>query len=630
MAHGQPFEPILVVDQLDGTNGFAMSGVFLGVELVVGPAGDLNNDGLPDLLMGNSTALLNGATRGEAYVVFGRQTPFPSLLPLEALDERDGFTVRGSDDTNDFMGDSVSGAGDVNGDGLEDFLIGASNSSRPDMDGFCCYGQVYLVYGREEYPRSFSVLDLQPGQGVVFDGESTQDLAGSRVAGLGDVNGDGFADIGIGAEGGFFSPGKVYVIFGSPDLAFSIDLEEVDASNGFVFETGESFALGYRVAPAGDLNGDGLDDVAIGATHADTNGIENAGAVYVVFGAPSYPTGTLFPWSLDGEVGFTVAGSEEFEFAGRARTAGDFNGDGLQDLIVGATEGGNVGTGSAYVLFGRSDGFASEVLLRDLDGIDGFAIRSENAAGGFGVDATGVGDINGDGVSDLLVGSSSGNDSLGLFLTPVDYQEELIIATGAAHVLFGALQDFPPEVSVETLDGTDGFTVNGITNFSFLGETVTGPGDINGDGLADVLIGAPGEDIFGENLGAVYSVFGRSILETDFVGEACPGPGTILIQGATPDAEIALIISQDLGVSSAPAGICDGLELSLEAPRFIGKITADASGNASLSGNVPGSACGGLVQAVDLSACRKSAVVPLPAAGSWGYGNNRPRTHPKL
>ena len=170
---------------LNGRNGFAINGIDSGDEsgFSVSGAGDINGDGLDDLIIGAARADTNGYLSGESYVVFGKEEGFEASLNLADLDGSDGFVLNGIDE-RDFSGRSVSGAGDINGDGLDDLIIGTSGAEAS-----------YVVFGQEEgFEASLNLADLDGSNGFVLNGIEASDSSGYSVSGAGDVNGDGIND----------------------------------------------------------------------------------------------------------------------------------------------------------------------------------------------------------------------------------------------------------------------------------------------------------------------------------------------------------------------------------------------------------------------------------------------------
>ena len=181
------FPASLELSGLNGNTGFVINGIAgIGKSgFSVSEAGDVNGDGIDDLIVGSS----NGV--GQSYVVFGRNTGFPNSINLSNLNGRDGFAMGGVDFT---LGRSVSGAGDFNGDGIDDVIVGASFA---DPNNIANAGESYVVFGRctSAFPKFIDLGNLTGRQGLVLKGINAGDRTGKKVSGAGDVNGDGFDDL---------------------------------------------------------------------------------------------------------------------------------------------------------------------------------------------------------------------------------------------------------------------------------------------------------------------------------------------------------------------------------------------------------------------------------------------------
>ena len=256
------------------------------------------------------------------------------------------------------------------------------------------------------------------------------------------------------------------------------------------------------------MNGDGIDDIIIGADFADGNNVSDAGESYVVFGRDTAQNGNFssdFDLStLNGSNGFVINGAATEDHSGTSvSAAGDINGDGIGDLLIGAygaNDGSDSNVGKTYVVFGSSTGFASGTFnlssIESGNGSTGFVLIGEDGSDVSGSSVSNLGDVNGDGIDDLIIGAQ-GHDSGG------DGD------SGASYVVFGSDQGFSATINLSSLNGSNGFKLLGIDGSDESGFSVSSAGDINGDGIEDILIGAPGADNGSSNTGEAYVVFGR-------------------------------------------------------------------------------------------------------------------------
>jgi Ca2+-binding RTX toxin-like protein len=501
---------------LDGGNGFRLDGEsasdYSGIS--VSGAGDINKDGYDDVIIGAHGADHNGRVSGSSYIVFGKAADeFDPSIDLSRLDGSNGFRIDG-ENVRDISGRSVSGAGDVNGDGYDDVIIGAPTGYRSSLPGAS-----YVVFGKavDEFDRSIDLSSLDGSNGFRIDGANSHNHSSDSVSGAGDVNGDGYDDIIIGAYR------ASYVVFGKASgFDASIDMSSINGNNGFRLDSENAGdRSGYSVSGAGDINGDGYDDLIIGAITTGSSG-EAGGSSYVVFGKASGFDARIDLSSLNGSNGFRLDGMSDRDYSGHSVSgAGDINGDGYDDLIIGAWSidifGLNSGSssGSSYVVFGKADGFHPSIDLSSLDGTNGFRLDGVNAVAINGYSVSGAGDFNGDGYDDLIIGAHqadpNGRDS------------------GSSYVVFGKADGFDASIDLSTLSGGSGFSLDGEGAVDWSGYSVSAAGDVNNDGYDDIIIGAPYADPNGRDSGSSYVVFGYAtgltIAGDAYVGETLTATG---------------------------------------------------------------------------------------------------------
>jgi T5SS/PEP-CTERM-associated repeat protein len=494
-----------------------------GVKATISGAGDnwvtitvpaTGSAGVKDIVIQTSdngdTTLAGAYTVNPVGMIVGPAGALPALVTLTNtwLNGTNGIILAGAA-PSDQSGISVSKAGDVNGDGFADLLIGASQATPA---GRSAAGETYLVFGTPSGFPSPSTLTntwLDGTNGIVFAGARENDNSGISVSGAGDVNGDGFADLLIGAENadpaGQSAAGETYLVFGrSNGFPATVILTNtwLDGTNGVLFAgAAAGDYCGRSVSGAGDVNQDGIADLLIGAYGAAQGALETAGAAYLVFGRTNgFPAlVTLTDTWLDGANGVLFAGTMNDSAVGTSLSdAGDVNQDGIADLLIGAN-GVNSDDGEAYLVFGRSNGFPALVTLTNtwLDGANGVLFAGVNKAY-CGKSVSGAGDVNQDGIADLLIGAPGASPS-GLMWA------------GETYLVFGRSNGFPALVTLTNtwLDGTNGVLFAGKGMGDCCGMSVSGAGDVNGDGIADLLIGAP-MPFGGMGPGESDLVYGRS------------------------------------------------------------------------------------------------------------------------
>ena len=471
---------------------------------------------------------------------------FPANINLGELNGADGFRLDGAA-IDDLTGLTVSDAGDFNGDGIGDLIVGAVGA---DPNGQSS-GSSYIVFGtRTPFAATLALLSMNGANGFRFDGAMAGDNSGNAVSAAGDVNGDGFDDVIVGAPGvgeNNSQFGASYVVFGAAgQFPSTISPSNLSGSNGFAL-TGDGDGAGYSVSAAGDINGDGFGDLIVGTRPGffptfgksyvifgkrggfaasqslnavngvngfrivgpDAAGISVSGAgdvngdclgdlivgsstlngrSYVVFGKTTAFTTTMDVSGLDGTNGFRIDGNNSLaDQAGRTvSSAGDVNGDGISDLIIGAG-----GSARSYVIFGKNTPFAPNMTLANLNSPNGFLLF-DNLSGNGGVSVSAAGDVNSDGFDDVIIGVLRAGQS-----------------SGSSYLVFGKGTPFPAFINLSNLTAPIGLRLNGATIDDYSGVSVSTAGDVNGDAINDMIIGASGADPNGAASGSSYVVFGR-------------------------------------------------------------------------------------------------------------------------
>ncbi|MBK8983713.1 MAG: FG-GAP repeat protein [Ignavibacteria bacterium] len=486
-----------------------LNGLIAGDEFgySVSGAGDVNGDGYQDVIVGVPFNDAGGVNAGRVYIYFGgvNFNSSPDKIFTGTTGVQLGYSVSGAGDvngdgyddviiglpaystntgrayiylggsnmnlvvdailtgeaTNNYFGTSVSDAGDVNGDGFADVIVGAPNNASNT-------GEAYIYYGGSVLNNA---VDVTLNQGLA------NNLFGLSVSKAGDFNGDGFGDVIVGASGYLTNVGRAYIYYGGSPMNSTAD----NISFGFI----SNEFYGYSVSDAGDFNGDGYSDVVIGAYGHSLS----MGRAYILYGGAT-PDNTV-------DVVFT--GQNIGDELGRSvSSAGDVNGDGYDDVIAGAPNF-NSGEGSAYLYRGGETPVTSFAKI----------LPAENAGDRMGHSVSGCGDINGDGNDEFIV-SATLNDQNGT-------------SSGRLYIYFNSM----------TGNDVSDLNIYGSTSSDFLGFTVSDAGDVNGDGFDDIIVGAPA---YNSNQGRAYIYYGgntmNNVADVTLSGAAVNDRFAISVSGA--------------------------------------------------------------------------------------------------
>ena len=397
---------------LDGKDGFSISSPQSSSRAWAEGAllGDINGDGFDDFYW-------SSYQDAAGHIVFGREGPFNASYPGSGegiLADVSFSNSAPSASTKLFYGD-VAAAGDVNGDGFEDFIVGMELVKVGDSSKA---GAAYVVFGHDGPWTGFDLATLDGSNGFCISGQESFRHVGANVAGIGDINGDGFDDVLVSSppDGvvGHDQDGNAYVVFGKAGgFAATISVDGLNGTNGFkIVGPSDRSYFGSSVAAVGDFNGDGIDDYLL---NAERIGFDSE--AYLVYGKAGGYSPSFAINSLNGTNGFKI--THDFGGAFNFVTAlGDINNDGLADIAVNAFQDKRLGYehGAAFVIYGHTGGGPAAINASDLAPGTGSTLLGDIRGERMASLLSSVGDFNGDGAADLLIADGA-NESKTAFDT---------------------------------------------------------------------------------------------------------------------------------------------------------------------------------------------------------------------
>ncbi len=330
------FSSLIEVSDLSGSNGFVVSGKGVeapsfGAPIDDATTGDIDGDGIDDILLGVPSAEVDGTRFGKAFVVFG-QTTFTDTVLVSSLSGSSGFSIIG-EDANDFFGSIVS-SGDINGDGYDDIMISAISAD--EYNGDYGGGIVYTMFGTSTViPDTLDASDLSGTVGFSIHRADDYDYIGQSLD-MADINGDGYDDMLLGEyHYTAYDQNSImgYVVFGkSTSFSDSLNVGDLSGSDGFAlnFAISNDYELGAM--RGGDVNGDGFDDIVI--SFDEQNSYQ--GVAYTLFGKSSSFSASIDLTNLAASEGFSILGTTSNSYFGDRTSVGDINGDGEDDILISA------------------------------------------------------------------------------------------------------------------------------------------------------------------------------------------------------------------------------------------------------------------------------------------------------
>lgn len=515
---------ILILGNLAVAQNLEYKAAFTGLKsyerigYALGPVGDVNADGIDDFLIGTFHNSTRGSDAGAAYLILGRKTcDWGKSFSLDSADAR--FLGRNDYDA---VGVSVAGGGDLNGDGIDDMVIGApaGNDEVPENPG-----HVFIVFGKQSADWGDGLI-LERNADVNLYGELAWGdttyvggLAGQDVVIIDDLNNDGYDELLVSApylDTYKKDGGKVYLIPGRADWPEYVALIDMAVATFICNRKGE-VQLGFSLTALGDMNDDGIPDFGIGAPVASR--------AYIFFGRKS------MDWGFDFDAEYadvTLRGSRARDLTGfQIAGLGDVNGDGLNDVATSAiySDDGGHDAGRVDVVFGRGNSWPDEIDLSEADA----TFLGETSADMAGWSISGIGDYNGDGLNDLIIGMYDESHS----------------RPGKAYFIPGQTGEWPKDQNLGEVENIfTGEAAGDLTGFC-----VSDAGDINGDGQDDFMVAMPYNSDFRQYSGKI-AVFVNRCRSFEISGKLI----NHYTQSASENVNLNLVSGKTQTVTVAPTG----------------------------------------------------------------------------
>jgi hypothetical protein len=435
----------------------ATAGDQLGYSVCVG--GDINGDSKADILLGGPGYSSN---TGIVYAIYGAA----SMTNVDMSSFSGGITITGTAAVSR-LGTTVDIGGDANGDGKADMLVGAPLYSTYT-------GKAYVIYGGTSMTNV--VTSSLGTAGVTISGALSNTLASFGLSLNYDHNDDGVADPVVGAYGHNSNQGRTYLVLGSAALA-SLSVADVPGQQYLTGPIGAGKSS-YSLDSGGDINGDSKTDLVIGTPETTAGGTVSVlfgGAVWTPINNLVIPVGS----------GFTITGPAAGCLTGESVSmGGDVNGDGIDDMLIGAP-GCSSAAGTVYLVYGKTIP-ASFTLSSSMT--QGISFAGASAGDQVGQSVAIGGDFNGDGKADILIGAPGYSSN-----------------TGIVYLIYGSAS--LTNLALGSFLASSGIKITGEYTGCFTGFSVSLRGDVNGDGYADILIGAYG---YASSKGKSYLIYGTA------------------------------------------------------------------------------------------------------------------------